>query len=219
VRLLVINPNATAAMTARIETIARAMLPREVEVIARTNAAGPPAIQGPEDGAAALPGLLAEVRRGLAEAVDAVVIACFDDTGLAEARALAPCPVIGIGEAGFHAAMLLGRRFSVVTTLAVSVPVIAGNLAAYGLAGACARVRASDVAVLDLERPGSGAEAMISAEIGRALAEDGSGAIVLGCAGMADLAARLTQEHGVPVIDGVAAACGMAWTLARMQAA
>jgi allantoin racemase len=86
VRLLVINPNATAAMTARIETIARAMLPREVEVIARTNAAGPPAIQGPEDGAAALPGLLAEVRRGLAEAVDAVVIACFDDTGLAEAR-------------------------------------------------------------------------------------------------------------------------------------
>ena len=32
--------------------------------------------------------------------------------------------------------------------------------------------------------------------------EDGSGAIVLGCAGMADLARDLQGELGVPVIDG-----------------
>jgi hypothetical protein len=30
--------------------------------------------------------------------------------------------------------------------------------------------------------------------------------IVLGCAGMADLAARLSESHGLPVIDGVASA-------------
>jgi allantoin racemase len=35
---------------------------------------------------------------------DAYVIACFDDTGLAEARALTKKPVIGIGQASFHLA-------------------------------------------------------------------------------------------------------------------
>ena len=76
----------------------------------------------------------------------------------------------------------------------------------YGLASRCARVRAADVAVLELEIPGSAARGRISREIDRAIQEDAAEAIVLGCAGMADLAAALGREHGLPVIDGVAAA-------------
>jgi allantoin racemase len=212
-RLLVINPNATVSMTEKIASAARLALPGGVEVIAATNHDGPASIQGPEDGVLATPGVLALVAGADA---DAIVIACFDDTALAEARAQSPVPVIGIGEAAFHAAMMMGARYTVVTTLSVSVPVIEGNLAAYGIAESCIRVRASEVPVLELELPGSAAEARISAEIGHALAEDGAGAIVLGCAGMADLAARLSARHGVPVIDGVAAACGMAWVLAGL---
>lgn len=210
-RLLVINPNATASMTDKIAAAARLAVPAGVEVIAVTNASGPASIQGPEDGAAAVPGVLALVAAAQA---DAIVIACFDDTALAEARVLAKVPVIGIGEAAFHAAMMLGGRYAVVTTLSVSVPVIEANLRAYGLDGGCIRVRASEVPVLDLERPGSAAEDRVSAEIARALVEDDARAIVLGCAGMADLAARMAVRHRVPVIDGVAAACGMAWVLA-----
>jgi allantoin racemase len=184
-----------------------------VQVQALTNLAGPPSIQGPEDGAAATPGLLALVAGAKA---DAIIIACFDDTALAEARALVSVPVIGIGEAAFHAAMMLGARYSVVTTLSVSVPVIEANLLAYGVGTSCLRVRASEVPVLDLERPGSQAETKISDEIARAITDDGAAAIVLGCAGMTDLAARLATHHGVPVIDGVTAACGMAWVLAGL---
>ena len=33
---------------------------------------------------------------------------------------------------------------------------------------------------------------------------------MLGCAGMADLAARLTEIHGLPVVDGVAGAVKLA---------
>jgi allantoin racemase len=212
-RLLVINPNATESMTEKIAATARQAVSAEVEVVAVTNHDGPPSIQGADDGALAAPGVLALVAGARA---DAIVIACFDDTALAEARALSPVPVIGIGEAAFHAAMMLGARYSVVTTLSVSVPVIGANLVAYGIAGSCIRVRASEVPVLDLERPGSAAEDKVSDEIARALAEDGAAAIVLGCAGMADLAARLSVRHGVPVIDGVAAACGMACVLAGL---
>lgn len=217
-RLAVINPNSTASMTVKIAAAAQAAAPG-AEIDARTCAGAPASIQGPADGAAALPFVLAEVARAVKDGAEACIIACFDDTGLAEARRLVAVPVIGIGEAAFHAAMLLGHRYSVVTTLSVSVPVIAANIAAYGLGSHCLAVRASEVAVLDLERPGSDARLRISAEIAQALARDRPGAIVLGCAGMADLAASLAAEHGLPVIDGVAAACGFAEALVRLRAA
>ena len=39
---------------------------------------------------------------------------------------------------------------------------------------------------------------------------------MLGCAGMADLAAELAAVHGLPVIDGVAAAVTLAEALMRL---
>lgn len=215
VRLLIVNPNSTVSMTEAVARAARAAAAPGVEIAARTSRSGPPAIQGPEDGAAAIPGLLEEIRRGRAEAFDAAIVACFDDTGLAEARAAFGGPVLGIGQAAFHAAALLGGRFSVVTTLAVSVPVIEANVAACGLGASCARVRASGVPVLALETDPE-APARVAAEIARAQAEDGVSVVALGCAGMADLIAPLRARlgPGAPrLIDGVRAAVRLAPTL------
>jgi allantoin racemase len=209
-RILVVNPNTTASMTEKIGDAARNVASTGTEIVARNPLTGPASIQGREDGEAALPGLFQEIERSNDEDFDAVVIACFDDTGLYEARRRTGWPVIGIGEAGYHAATLVSGRFSVVTTLSVSIPVIEENIAIYGFNDRCARVRASEVPVLELERPGSDARDTISLEIASALSHDGSDAIVLGCAGMADLASQLSQEHGVPVIDGVAAAVKLA---------
>ena len=124
--------------------------------------------------------------------------------------------MVGVGEAGFHMASLIADTFSVVTTLSRSIAPIRHNLAKYGLAARCARVRAAEVPVLALEEPGSTARATIRAEIGRALEEDGAEAIVLGCAGMTDLARDLEREVGVPVLDGVACAVALAESLARL---
>jgi allantoin racemase len=77
-------------------------------------------------------------------------------------------------------------------------------------------VRATDVPVLELDNPASNARAKVAAEIARALEDDRAEAIVLGCAGMADLAASLSGEFGVPVIDGVAAAVTLAEGLAAI---
>jgi allantoin racemase len=215
-RLLVVNPNTTASMTAKIGAAARAVAAAGTEILAVNPSAGPVSIEGFYDEAFSVPGLLEEVAKGEAIGVDAHIVACFDDTGLEAARCLAAAPVIGIGEAAFHVASLLAHRFSVVTTLSRSIPAIENNLLRYGLERRCARVRASEIPVLDLEKPGSDAEGRIGAEIARALAEDGAEAIVLGCAGMADLAARLSAAHGVPVVDGVAAAVKLAEGLAAL---
>ena len=55
--------------------------------------------------------------------------------------------MLGICQAACHVAALRGWRFSVVTTLAVSVPILEENIARYGFAPLLGRVRASDVPV------------------------------------------------------------------------
>jgi allantoin racemase len=209
-RILVVNPNTSAAMTEKIGAAARTVAAPGTEIIAVNPTDGPVSIEGYYDEVFSVPGLLAEIAKGEALGVSAHVIACFDDTGLEAARSLASAPVIGIGEAAFHLASLVAHRFAVVTTLSRSIPAIETNLVKYGLASRCAKVRACEVPVLALDDPASNASAQISAEIERARHEDRAEAIVLGCAGMADLAARLTEQHGLPVIDGVASAVKLA---------
>jgi allantoin racemase len=216
-RLNIVNPNTTAAMTRTIEAAARKAARPDTVIRACESAFGPASIEGAYDDAFAVPGLLERIREGESDGVDAHIIACFDDTGLDAARALADAPVIGIGEAGFHLASLLAHRFAVVTTLSRSVPVLENNLLRYGLDRRCTRVRATDVPVLELDNPASNARGRIAAEIEAALDADRAEAIVLGCAGMADLAASLSVEFGVPVIDGVAAAVVLAEGLAAIR--
>jgi len=214
-RVLVVNPNTTASMTEKIGAAARAVAAPGTEIIAVNPQSGPVSIEGYYDEVFAIPGLIAEMQR--AGPVDATIIACFDDTGLDAARSVSPTPVVGIGEAAFHLATLVAGKFTAVTTLSRSVPAIEHNLMRYGLISRCARVRAADVAVLDLEVPGSPARARISREIDLAIHEDHAEAIVLGCAGMADLAQALSDEHGLPVIDGVSAAVKLAESLSELR--
>jgi allantoin racemase len=213
-RIHVVNPNTTASMTLKIGAAAKAAASPSVEIRAVNPDFGPPSIEGYFDEAFSVPGLLAEI--GKAADADAFVIACFDDTGLEAARCATGAPVVGIGEAAFHLASLIAEKFSVVTTLARSIAPIERNLVKYGLAARCARVRAANVAVLSLEEPGSDARRTIEREIERALSDDGAEAIVLGCAGMTDLARDLSRAAGVPVLDGVACAVSLAETLVRL---
>ena len=218
-RILIINPNTTASMTEAIGKAALKVASVGTTIVAVNPDNGPASIQGAEDGEAALPGLFEAFDRHMTadDPFDAVVIACFDDTGLDAARCVTDKPVIGIGEAAYSMAGMLANKFSVVTTLARSVPALEHNLMKYGLDRRCARVRSSEVAVLDLEDDSSGAYEKIAAEIARAIADDKAEAIVLGCAGMTDLANKLSQQFGRPVLDGVACAVSLAESMARLQ--
>ena len=112
-RLVLINPNTTASMTAKAGAAARAVAAAGTEIVAINPACGPVSIEGYLDEAYAVPGLLDEIARCERSApADGYIIACFDDTGLDAARCLARAPVVGIGEAAFHLASLVAGRFS-----------------------------------------------------------------------------------------------------------
>jgi allantoin racemase len=210
-RIAILNPNSTMAMTEDMAAIARATLPAEIEIVALTNAAGPPAIQGEPDAIACLPGLFALFDQPQVVRADAVVIGCFDDTGLADLRARLRCPVVGLGEAGMLAASLAAPRFAVLTTTQGSVSVIEANLRAMGLVARCDEVRAADIPVLELNHRLPDLRIALSA----LAAETGAGAIVLGCAGMGRLAGDLAAS-GLPVlIEPVRAALWLAASAVR----
>jgi len=214
-RIVVVNPNTTASMTATIARAARGAASPGTEIVAATSKMGPASIEGFYDEALSVPGLLAEIAEGERAGAEAAIIACFDDTGLDAARCMATIPVIGICEAAVATAGFLAQRISVVTTLERSRVPIEHLMHRYGMAGRV-RVRAADVPVLALEDPLSGALDKLRRQIVRALEDDHAEAVVLGCAGMAELAAALSRDYGVPVIDGVAAAVRQAEALVKL---
>ena len=205
-RIKVINPNTTQSMTEKIDEAACAVVAAGTEVVTVSPRSGPVSIESHYDEAVSAIGILEEVRQGEVDGTDAYVIACFGDPGLLAAREVARGPVIGIAEGAMRAASFIARGFSIVTTLRRACPTLRDLVEAYGMQRYCASIRATDLAVLDLEEPGGAAARTVFEECRRAVVEDGADAILLGCAGMADLGDSIAAELGVPVIDGVRAA-------------
>lgn len=213
VPVLIVNPNSTESMTSAMLSSARKIAP-DIEFQAWTSHDGPSAIQGREDGERATPPLLRLIDKAADARVSGLIIGCFDDTALMEARASVSFPVVGLGQAAYAYCALRGWRFSVVTTLPVSVPILEENVAAYGFGHFLGRVRASSVAVLELDALPDAASRRIADEANEAAAHDEVNAIVLGCAGMVAVTASLRARQSMPVVDPIEAAVGaIRWLL------
>lgn len=210
-KLLVLNPNTTQSMTDQIAQTARDTARPGTEIVAVQPRLGPSSIQGFHDVARCQPGVL-EIAADHSDA-DAVIVACFDDTGVDALRCQFDAPVIGIGAAAAHFASLVSCRFSVITTLSRSIPNLRNNLRLYGLDVSCGSIRAAEVPVLELEDDPGLAESRIATEIEKAMRQDAAEAIVLGCSGMANLDTRLSDQFMIPVIDGVKCAVTLAESL------
>lgn len=215
-KILIVNPNSTASMTTKIGAVAAAIAAPGTLVNAVNPLDSPASIECHTEEALCVPGLLRCIQEGETQGYDAYVIACFGDPGLEAAREQARGPVIGIAEAAMHAASLVAPSFSVVTTLARTKGMAWHLAERYGMNRFCRNVRAADIPVLDLEDPSKNARSLIRDECLRALQEDRSESIVLGCAGMADLCRWLSDEIGAPVIDGVVVAVKFAESLATL---
>lgn len=225
-RIHLINPNTSRAMTAKIAVTAREVAGPDVSVVAVCPApgAGPAAVESHTDEAWAALVVAQEVAAAEAAGggadgdgpADGYVVACFGDPGLDAARELTTAPVVGIAEAAMHVATLSGRTFAVVTTLSRTLGRAHDLVRRYGFEDACVALYAADVPVLELEDAGSAAREKIAELCERAVRDDGADTVVLGCAGMTDLCADLTKRTGVPVVDGVAAAVGLLSGMVRM---
>jgi allantoin racemase len=138
------------------------------------------------------------------EGFDAVCVDTISDSGVNALRTVLDIPVIGPGRASYLLALLLGRRFSVVTQWEAWRPVYEKGLREYGLEDKCASVRAIDVPP-DL-RNLIGAKAhevlpKLEAAARACVEEDGADVILLGSTTMHEAQGHLAARVGVPILS------------------
>ena len=212
-RILVINPNASVEMSNVIRDQLRAVARPDVDVVVVNPEGAPAAVESAQDEAQAIPPTLELVRSAEGQGFDAVIIACFSDPGLDAAREATTIPVLGIQESAMHLAAQLGDRFSVLTTLDRRVPVRYHAALRAGLERRLASCPVLDLPVLDTVTDRERVVNLLLRAGRQAVEEDGAEVLILGCAGLGDLAPRVQQILGVPIIDPNAAALKLAETL------
>ena len=214
-RILIVNVNTTASMTDGIAAQARKFASPGTEIVGLTPRFGAESVEGNFESYLCAVGVMDAVMR-YDQPYDAVIQAGYGEHGREGLQELLEVPVVDITEAAASTAMFLGHKYSVVTTLDRAGPLIEDRLKLAGLDARCASVRASGMAVLELESQPERAVETIVAQAEAAVRDDHAEVICLGCGGMAELEAKVRERTGVPVVDGVAAAVTIAESLVRL---
>lgn len=210
--IMVVNPNTTRTMTDAAVAAARQVAGPGTTVVGSTPSRGVGSVESNVDEVWGALAVLEQVRTGEDGGIDAYVIACFGDPGVAAAREVAAGPVVGMTEAALLTAALVAARFTIVTMPRRTREQSHRVVQALGLGHRCA-VRAVDIPVADIA-DGAGHELRAFAEQGRrAVDDDAAEAVILGCAGLTDLVEPLQEVLRVPVIDGVRAGVAQAEAL------
>jgi Asp/Glu/hydantoin racemase len=207
-RIRIVNPNSNEAVTQGIDD---AMAPMRFadgpEIVCSTLAEGPYGIESQKD----IEAVTLPLRRLVESdnASDAFVIACYSDPGLHVCREGTTRPVFGIAECGVLTALSRAERFGVIGISQGGLPRHARYLRQMGLMDRFAGERPLNMTVAEIASGDQTLGRMI--EVGRALRdEDGAGAVVMGCAGMARHRAQVEDTLGIAVIDPTLAAVTMA---------
>lgn len=221
--ILLVNPNTTAAITARVLQAARAAARPGTHCTAVTGTFGPQVIGSRAEDALAAHSVLQLVAEhtaahanGPGPAVDAVVLAVSLDTALWACRELLPQPVVGMTEAGLLTAAMLAPRFGLITVGHRMGPVYRELVQQHGLLGRLAALGTVAMTPQQVFSEPERVHAAVQAECLR-LVDQGAEAVLLAGAALAAMAPQLQAAVPVPLLDGVACAVGLAETLAHQR--
>ena len=207
-RILVVNPNSNEAVTRGLDEALRPLAFAEgPEIVCTTLAEGPYGIETQAD----VESVAMPLRRLIESdnGADAFVIACYSDPGLHVCREGTDRPVFGIAESGVLTALARAETFGVIAIKQRSIRRHVRYLRQMGLTERLAGERPLEMSVAETASGEGTLDRLIA--VGRELRdEDGAGAIVMGCAGMARHRRALEEALGVPVIDPTQAAVAMA---------
>lgn len=204
-KLLIVNPNSSEAVTGAIMESARRGVSAGTELIALTTKGGSRNIDSAFgdylSGAHAIRSTLEAVAL---HAPDAVVLAGFGRVGIDALKEALAIPAVSIAEASMAMACLLGHRFTTLTMLQQFIPYQQDLVRLHGFEARCASVRAIDVNVEACVTDRDRTLAQLTAQIRKILDEDRAEVIILACAGLCGYDAPLSRLAGIPVLDPVA---------------
>ena len=215
-RILVINPNSTEAVTRGIdEAVEPLRMPGGPAIDCVTLREGPPGIETQQHVDSVVPHLLSLVSQKDNQYA-AFVIACYSDPGLHSLREATKKPVLGISECGILTALTLGHRFGVIAILQQSIPRHLRYVGALGVTERLAAELPVDIPVVELSNQEKTFGRMV--EVGKTLRhQHGADVVVMGCAGMARYRKPLQDQIGIPVVEPTQAAVVMAIGRVRLN--
>jgi allantoin racemase len=215
-RILLLNPNTTVAVTDLLYSAGKQVVASGTILVPMTAPRGVPYIatraEAQIGGAIALE-MLAEHHRDF----DAAIVAAFGDPGLMGARELFDIPVVGMAEAAMLSACMLGRKFAIVTFASALVPWFQECVEMHGLAGRCAGIRMLDGAVRSISEVQQDKEDLLVDLTLKTIADTDADVIVFGGAPLAGLAERVKHRVPLPIVDQVQAAVKQAETLVALK--
>lgn len=220
-KLLLMNANTTAAMTASMAAAAERLAPEGTRIVAATGRFGAAYIS--TRSAAAIAGhaaldLLAEhVGPGNPEGFDAVALACFGDPGLLALKELSPIPVLGMAEASLIAASQLGTRIGVITGGLRWIAMLSELAQLLGFSSRLAGIRATVLTGAEIAADPARAEGQLAALAQRLIAEDGADIVILGGAGLVGFAPRLQPRVDVPLLCSLTCLITQCLAAARLE--
>ncbi|MGD9002182.1 MAG: aspartate/glutamate racemase family protein [Anaerolineae bacterium] len=209
-RIFVINPNTSESMTDHIRRELERIKRPDTELNVVCSEYGPITIESAYDEALAQPATLERVQQANEQGYDAVILACFSDPGLDAAKEISEIPVIGIEEATMHMAAMLGHKFSITTSGYNRVPTRELHARERGLENSFASTMVLEMSVAEMDAKPEKAKARILEVARKAIAEEGTEVIILGCAGLAGYAEDVERELGVVVLDPTSVALKVA---------
>jgi allantoin racemase len=216
VKLLLLNPNTTVALTERMHEAGSSVAAPGTVITSVTASRGLPYLSSRAE--AVIGGAIAlEILAECAGSYDAAVIAAFGDPALAAARELFPVPIIGMAEAAMLTACQLGGRFVVVTFATALVPWYGDCVETSGLAHRCAGIRALEGAFGAVAAVQEEKRDLLIALADRAVTETDADVLILAGAPLAGLADAAREHFRVPAIDPISAAVKQAEALAALR--
>lgn len=210
-RLLVINPNTSASISARLGRHVQAAVTADgVVADVCTARFGAEYIDGEASyaiaGHAVLDSYAADV--AVHGRPDAVLVGCFGDPGVFALRELCRQPVMGLAEAAMREAAGHGR-YAIVTGGTAWVPILQRVAYALGLHDAMAAVHALPATGLQMARDPAAARALLAQACREAASSADVRSVIVGGAGLAGIAAELAAQVPIRLIDSVEA--GARW--------
>lgn len=218
-RLLLINPNTSASISALLQTHAQMAVGGDVQIHTLTARFGAPYIACEATYAVAAHAVLDAWAVAIGPGqprFDSVLLGCFGDPGLLALRQFSQLPVTGLAEASFVAAAQRGR-FAIVTGGVRWKPMLERLAHSLGFGHDLAGVCTVEATGAELAADPLGAQVLLARACGEAVRRFGVKSIILGGAGLAGMAAQIQPVVAVPVIDSVLAGVSHALRQAQQE--
>ena len=215
-RILLVNPNTTAEVTALMAATGGVAAAPDTELVAVTAPRGLPYISSRAE--ALIGGVVAlEMLADAGADYDAAILAAFGDPGLWGARELFDFPIVGVSEAAMLTACMLGGRFLIVAFTPAMSGWYRDCVTMHGLDGRCAGVVALDQPVGPLHEARDRLGDALIELAAREARERDAAAVIFAGAPLTGLAERAREALAAPVVDPIVAAVKQAEALAALR--